>query len=197
MGPKKARRTLAALACAAVLAATSPVGGRAAGQQFASAVTPLLDAAGGKTIGSLQPGAALDVAGQSGGATHVTLHGWSAQGTSAIVFASADKHIVELSGFTGHATSGAAQSSGGATYVAVTIDGWVASNALVDDVQSVWKNASALYAQKCGSCHALEPATSYSANQWPGLMKTQAGNAGLDPGQTALITTYLQVQSGR
>lgn len=181
---------------AAVAAMLLPVRG-AGTQQYTNAVTPLLDAAAGKSIGSVGPGAALDIVGQSGGMTHVTLHGWSAQGSSAIVFTSPDKHIVELSGFTGHGTNGASQAVSGTTYNAVTIDGWVASNALVDDVQTVWKAASALYAQKCGSCHALQPANSYSANQWPGVMKTQSGNAGLDPGQTALITTYLQVQSGR
>lgn len=158
-------------------------------QQYTSAVTPLLDAAAGKSIGSLAPGAALDVVGTSGGATHITLHGWFAAGSTAIVYSAPDKHIVALSGFAGHGTVGAAQ--------AVTIDGWVATNALVADAQTVWKTAAALYAQKCGQCHALQPATSYSANQWPAIMKTQADNAGLDPGQTALITTYLQVQSGK
>jgi hypothetical protein len=160
----------------------------AAAQRYTGGVTPLLDAAAGKAIGSLGPGAALDIVGQSGNATHVTLHGWFAAGSTAIVYSAPDKHIVALSGFTGHATTGAAQ--------AVSIDGWVATNALVDDVQTVWKSAAALYAQKCGQCHALQPVNSYSANQWPAIMKTQADNAGLDPGQAALVTTYLQVQSG-
>jgi hypothetical protein len=157
-------------------------------QQFTSAVTPLLDAAAGKTVGSLAPGAALDVVGQSGSATHVTLHGWYAAGSTAIVYGFPDKHVVTLSGFTGHATAGAAQ--------AVTVDGWVATNALVADVQTVWKAAAALYAQKCSQCHALQPVNSYSANQWPAIMKAQQDNAALDPGQAALILTYLQIQSG-
>ena len=168
-------------------AAGGPADGATA-QQYTTAVTPLLDAAGGKPVGSLAPGAALDVVGQSGGSTHVTLHGFFATGSKAVVWSAADKHIVVLSGFTGQATAGAAG--------AASIDGWVATSALVADVQTVWKTAAALYAQKCGSCHALQPANSYSANQWPALMKTQADNAGLDPGQAALITTYLQVQSG-
>jgi hypothetical protein len=155
-------------ACAALLAfafAAVPPAAPAAGQRYAAAVTPLLDGAAGKPIGSIAPGAALDVAEQSGSATHVTLHG-----------------------FTGKAAAGAAQ--------AVSVDGWVPTSALVDDLQTVWKSASALYAQKCSQCHALPPVNSYSANQWPAIMKTQADNAGLDPGQAALITTYLQVQSG-
>jgi hypothetical protein len=185
-------KALPVLAAALAFGLTIAAGGSplpaAAAQQFTTAVTPLLDGAGGKSIGSLAPGAALDVVAQSGSSTHVTLHGWFATGSTAIVDTAPDKHIVALSGFTGHGTAGAAQ--------AVTIDGWVATSALTADVQTVWKAAAALYAQKCGQCHALQPVNSYSANQWPAIMKTQADNAGLDPGSTALILTYLQVQSG-
>ena len=166
-------------------------------QMFAGANTPVLDAAGGKNVGTLAPGAAVSVSGQSGSSTHVTVSGFAAAGSPATLFTSADKHIVVLSKFTGHAVPGATQSVAGTTYTAVTADGWVATNALVADVATVWKSASDMYAQKCGSCHSLRPANSYSANQWPAIMKTQADNAGLDPGQTALITTYLQVQSGK
>jgi hypothetical protein len=166
-------------------------------QRYANAVTPLLDAAGGKTIGSLQPGAAVDVIGQSGTATHVALHGWSAQGANSVVFAAPDRHIVLLNGFVGHSQAGASQTAGGRIYQTVTIDGWTASAALTDDLQMVWKNAADLYAQKCGSCHALPVANSLTADQWPAIMKTQAPNAGLDANETALLTAYLQVNSVR
>jgi nitrate/TMAO reductase-like tetraheme cytochrome c subunit len=68
---------------------------------------------------------------------------------------------------------------------------------LVDDVQTVWKSAGELYASSCASCHALPKPNSFSANQWPAIMEEQAVNANLDPGNTALLTTYLQVKSGR
>ncbi len=166
-------------------------------QRYTKATTPLLDAAEGKTIGSLQPGTALDVLGQSGIATHVAVHGWSAQGASAIVFATPDRHIVLLSGYTGKSNPSASQSVGGTVYQAVTIDGWAATSALVVDVQTVWKTAGELYAQKCGSCHELPATNSLSVNQWPAIMKTQAPNAGLDPNETALLTAYLQANSAR
>lgn len=167
-------------------------------QQFANALTPLLDAAGGKSIGSVGPAAAVNVTGQSGSATHVTVSGFAAQGSPKTIYAAPpDHHIVVVSGFTGHATAGATQSVGGTTYAAVTVDGWIASNALAADVATVMKSASDLYSAKCSSCHSLRPPNSYSAVQWPGVMKKQADNAGLDPGQTALILTYLQVQSGK
>ncbi|MGA2392373.1 MAG: hypothetical protein ABSH03_03360 [Candidatus Lustribacter sp.] len=166
-------------------------------QRFATGLTPLLDAANGKTIGTVGPGAALNVIGESGAATHVTVTGFAAQSTPATVYAYADRHIIVLGGFSGKAVNGATQSVGGTAYVAVTIDGWVASNALAPDAATVWKAASALYQQKCSTCHSLRPPTDYTANQWPALMKVQADNAGLDPGETALITAYLQTQSGK
>ena len=72
----------------------------------------------------------------------------------------------------------------------------VSDDALVADVRDVWKRADGLYAHSCGSCHALPAPSSYSANQWPAIMKTQAPNAALEPNDAALITTYLQNQSG-
>jgi Dihaem cytochrome c len=161
-------------------------------QLYASAVTPLLDAVGGKSIGALQPGAALAVLGQSGTAMHVAVHGWVAQGANAVVLAAPDRQIVLITGYAGPAKSGASQTVAGTAYAEVTIDGWAATSALVDNVETVWKTASDLFAQKCGSCHALPDPNSLSVNQWPAIMKTQASNAGLDPNETALLTAYLQ-----
>lgn len=187
------RMLLAAGALAAVLglAAHAPAAG-AGTQRYANAVTPLLDASG-KTIGSVQPGAAVSVTGSSGSSSQVTIAGFAAANAPGTVYAYADRHIATVTGFTGNATKGATQNG----YVAVTITGAVASSALVPDVATVWKAASDLYSQKCSQCHSLRPATDYTANQWPGIMKTQADNAGLDPGETALILTYLQTQSGK
>lgn len=185
-----------AAACGLTLA-HAPASG-AAGQQFAAGVTPLLDAANGKTIGSVNPAAVVNVRGTSGSMSHVTVNGFTAPGAPATVYAAPpDHHIVAVSGFSGHGAPGATQSVAGTAYTAVSVDGWVATNALVGDVATVLKSAADLYDQKCSNCHSLRPPNSYSASQWPAVMKTQADNAGLDPGQTALITVYLQIQSGK
>jgi trimethylamine-N-oxide reductase cytochrome c-type subunit TorC len=198
MSTKQLHIACAAFAIAGVAFAGTHAPARSAGApQYAGAVTPLLDAASGKTIGSLAPGTAIDVAGQSGASTQVTVHGYSAHGSNAVVFTSPAKQIVEVSGFTGQALAGASQTVSGKAYTAVTINGWVATSALVADVKTVWTAAASLYSDKCSACHALQPAKTYSANEWPGFMKTHAPNAGLDPGQTALITAYLQTQSGK
>jgi hypothetical protein len=186
----------AVLAVCAVAFATAHTPIRAAGaQQFVNAATPLLDASG-KTIGTLGPGTAVDVTGQSGATTQVTVHGYALRGANAVVFLSPAKQIVEVSGFSGQATAGAVQTVGGKAYTALSVSGSAATNTLVADVQTVWTAAAALYSDKCSACHAVQAAKTYSANEWPGFMKTHAPNAGLDPGQTALITAYLQTQSG-
>ncbi len=166
-------------------------------QRYTNAVAPLLDAAGGKPVGALQPGVAVDVLGQSGAATHVAVHGWSAQGASAVVMAAPNRHIVLINGYTGHAAPGTSQTVNGTAYQAVTVDGWAASNVLVDDVQTVWKSAADLYAQKCAACHALPAVSALGVNQWPVIMKTQASNAALEPNETALLTAYLQAHTTR
>lgn len=183
-----------AFASGAVLQANGPA--RGAGEQlFASALTPLLETAAGSSIGSVSPGTLLDAAEESEGQTHVTLHGWSSPKTAGVVYVAPDRPIVELRAFKGHASSGAAQTVGGTTYTAVTIDGWIATTALVPDIQPVWSNAAALYAQRCGTCHAVPDPASNSLGDWPEIVGTWAPSANLDPAQTALITAYLQAQS--
>ena len=161
----------------------------AAVQRYPKAITPLLDAAGGKSVGSVEPGTPLDVLGQSGTTTHVTLHGWSANG---YVYAAPDRRIILMRGFSGHGAPGVTRTVEGIAYQAVTVDGWVATGVLVDDVQTIWKSASALLSQKCGSCHPLPAPDSLTASQWVPMMKTQASNAGLDANEAALLTAYLQ-----
>jgi hypothetical protein len=185
-----------AVGAVAFATARTPIRGAGA-QQFANAATPLLDAASGASVGTLGPGTAVDVGGQSGTSTQVTVHGYALRGANGTVFFSPAKQILEVSGFTGHAAVGAAQTVAGKSYTALTVSGWVATSALVADVQTVWTAAAALYSDKCSACHALQPAKTYSANDWPGFLKTHSSNAGLDPGQTALITAYLQTQSGK
>jgi trimethylamine-N-oxide reductase cytochrome c-type subunit TorC len=190
---------LAAIAClAAGFALAAPVlAGAGEGQRYTSAIAPLLDAAGGKSIGSLQPGIAVDALGQSGTATHIAVHGWSAQGTNAVVFAAPMRRIVLVSGYNGSGQGGATQTVNGTVYQEVTVDGWVTTAALADNIQTVWSRASALYADKCGGCHELPDINSLSVNQWPAIMKTQAVNAGLDANESALLTAYLQVTTTR
>ena len=184
------------LAGVAAQAASAPVSA-ADTQRYANAITPLLDAVGGKQIGALQPGAAVDALAQSGAATHIAVHGWSAQGATAVVLASPTRRVVLVSGYGGHAAGGGTQTANSTVYQEVTVDGWVATAALVDDVQVVWKRAAALYADKCGSCHALPGINSLGVNQWPAIMKTQAQNAGLDANENALLTSYLQITTTR
>lgn len=182
------------LSVGAATALTATYGANA--QRYASVLTPLLDKADGEPIGSLAPGAALEVLGQSGSATHIALHGWSKDGASAIVYLAPTQHVVVLSGFTGHGTPGATQAEGGITYHAVTIDGFVSSSALVDNVQTVWKHAADVFSRNCATCHALPKPDSMSADQWPAILKTQQSNAGIDAKDTALLAAYLETKSG-
>lgn len=190
-------RRVARLALAAALAVLFvPLGGSAA-QHYTSRTTPLFAALAGAPIGSLAPGTAVAVVGGSGDGAYVMIHGWSRHGADGTVYSDTAKQIVAVNEFTGPTTRGATRSQGDETYDAVTVAGWIASSALVDNVQDVWNAAGALYAQRCGTCHALKPPGAYPAARWPRIMPEQARNAGLDDAQRALITAYLQAQSAR
>ncbi len=198
----RARRFLAGIVlilagCGMVTVLANAHGTETEQQRYAGSLTPLLDAAEGKTIGSVLPGTAVNVVGESGTATHVVIHGWVANDVGAVVLQDPKQHVTLLTGFTGHSAAADTQAVGSTTYRAVTVDGWVATSTLVNEVETSWKHADDLLKQSCASCHALPEANAYSADQWPAIMKTQADNAGLDPNDTALLIAYLQRQSGK
>jgi hypothetical protein len=192
----KSGYSIGAIATAlAVAVAASPGAIQAAAQQYTATVTPLLAAASGSTIGSLGPGAAVTVVGQSGTVSHVTLQGVTAPNAPGFVYTSPARHIVEVSNFSGHAATGSTQAVSGTTYTSVTVDGWVATSALAADQQTVLNAAGTLYNQRCSACHALQPPDAFTANQWPATIKNHSPNPGLTPDETALITLYLQVKA--
>ena len=173
--------------------ANAPVRG-VGNQQFVTALTPLLDGPSGNTVGSVRPGAALDVAEQSGSATHITVHGWTTPKAAGTLYSAPDKHIIELTGLKARGTPGSTQTVGGTVYTAVSVDGWMASSMLVADMQPAWTAAASLYQQKCSTCHSLPAVDSNATDDWPDIMQTWAPSANLDAAQTALLTAYLQTQ---
>jgi len=185
--------TLATVFGAFVLA-NAPSRG-AGSPQFVAALTALLDGPSGNAIASVQPGAAVDVAEQSGSATHITIHGWTTPKAAGTLYSAPDKHIIELTGLKATGTPGSAQTVAGTTYTAVSVDGWIASSAVVADVQPVWTTAASLYQQKCSTCHSVPAVDSNGSDDWPGVVQTWAPSANLDAAQTALLTAYLQTQS--
>jgi len=168
---------------------------------YPSQTTPFYGAArGGRVIGTIPPGAELQARGPAEGPrVPVRVSGWSLESAPSLVFAAVGRRIVQtelgLRGPSRRVLSGQQTDPYGSVWQQVSVDGWVDQSDLVPDVNQVWKQAGALYQQRCGGCHALHPAAEFTANQWPNVLKIMAHNAALTPEQAALVTQYLQTHA--
>ena len=163
---------------------------------YAATTTPLLAAAGGASQGSVMPGTALGVLDASGGDTHVQIQGWAIKGSASVVFQDVGLHVV-LATLDAKAEAGlkvvkTKEDDYGTTWEQVVLEGWVATKDTASSVDTVWKAAESLYDSRCSACHALHDPGEFTANQWPGILKTMGQNASLDQQTLNLVTRYLQ-----
>ena len=167
--------------------------------RYALTSVALLDAPGGKTIGTITPGTAATVDAQQSGASKVTIAGFAPSGSGSLLYAAAGQRILLVGAMNASAAklalNGTPHDVGGAPWRAATVQGYIGDSGLGNSATPVWKAAQTLFAARCSTCHALPAETAYAPNAWPGLVKAMVHNAGLSADQTVLITKYLQTVS--
>ncbi len=190
-------RWLVVLVAAASLAAASA---QSATTVYADTTTPLqATAKSAPVVGSVMPGTPLAVQGTSGGASHVQLSGWVIKGSETVLFEDVGLHAV-LAIFDASAKLPmkivkTQKDSYGTVWEQVHVGGWVATKATTAKIATVWTKAETLFQSRCSSCHALHEPNEFTANQWPGVLKTMGQNAALDKQELNLVTAYLQAHA--
>lgn len=174
----------------------------AAAQVFAKPGAKLFaTSSGGVSIGVIMPGTELNVTNSSrkGDRKNVSITGWAVKGESKVLYKAPDVRIIqvehEASASRDMKVLGHKQDAYGTDWEHVTIVGWVPAESVTDNVGTVWAAAKKIYDGRCSSCHALHAPDEYTANQWPGVLRTMARNAGLDEAQKVLVTQYLQTHA--
>lgn len=166
---------------------------------YTGAATSLLSAPKGANLGSLTPGTRVAVLKEQAGFSQVQLQGWSPQGGATALFEAKGQRIL-LASFTGKVqrrVRGQGKDEGGTVWEQVEVVGWVPKGALIADVNTLWKQAGALYQQRCSTCHALPETAKFTANQWPPIMRGMGPRSGLTAEQTQLLTRYAQAHAKR
>ena len=74
----------------------------------------------------------------------------------------------------------------------VSIKLWINEKHIVKNINTVWKKSETLYEERCGACHATPDLEHFTANQWPGVIKSMASRAGLLEKESVLVTKYVQ-----
>lgn len=79
----------------------------------------------------------------------------------------------------------------------VSIKLWIKEKHIVKNINTVWEKSKTLYNERCGACHATPELEHFTANQWPGVIKSMASRAGLLEKESVLVTKYAQNKARR
>lgn len=160
------------------------------------------DASGSSAVGMVTPGTPLAVekTDKSASRAQIELEGWSQKGGESVIFQQPGQRIIiarldQPDKLAARTVTGEKQDSYGTTWEHVKLTAWVDESALVPKVSQVWDAGKQIYAAHCSTCHALHDPGEFTANQWPGEMRTMAPRAGLDAKAVLLVTRYLQAHA--
>lgn len=157
------------------------------------------NASQGQAVGSVQIATPLKVIKKKNGFLLVEIAGWSADGSSAVIFKQVGLRIIY-----------AALDQKAIKHVKVTknklddydtkwnkvsITAWIKKENVAPSIKSIWASASKLFQSRCNSCHAAPKFSQFSVNQWPGMVNAMKDRAGLMPNEFQLIVKYLQNNS--
>lgn len=179
---------------------------RAAGKEartivYTSASTPIFDGAKGKVMGSLPPGTPLVQLSKRGKRVKIQLEAWSRAYaplrlvSDPVTFTSRGE-LVRIPDGVREVTEQKVDKYS-ARWEEVRVTGWVPARGLVQDVNTVWKEARALQQERCTVCHEFKQPDLLNASQWRGTLVIMGHRASLTPEERALLSQYLQANASK
>ena len=76
-----------------------------------------------------------------------------------------------------------------------TLTAWIGKDGLLPDVQTLWAYGETMYGAACGTCHTLQPANHFLANQWIGTLNAMRQRISLDDEQVRFLQKFLQLHA--
>ena len=142
----------------------------------------------------------LTVVARDGDLLQVRIDGWQQAGSESALYALQGQRILEalLSPASVAKVSRARtahDADTGLDWYFGSLKVWISKDALSVDLERLQHYASELHAASCATCHAMQPAQTYLANQWVGNLAAMKRFTSLDDGQYRLLLTYLQYHS--
>jgi len=156
-------------------------------------MAPMAAAAGAPAFATLYVSAPVAVVAQAGAATHITAKLWMKGEAPSVGPLFTARDGLEIGRLTVAANAKPGLTASGWTQV--TLDGFVAADAVVPALDSVWDDADTLYQFNCGACHQLYPPIAYSPTQWQTELATMATSSHLRPDETVLLLKWLQTSA--
>jgi trimethylamine-N-oxide reductase cytochrome c-type subunit TorC len=157
-------------------------------------------AAGGDAQGTLLPGSTVTVTAVRGNLLQVALAGWQQDRAVRAMYALRGQRILTAA-LTPPAVArlrlGADETDPDTSIIwrRVTLNVWIAAGGMVAGQPELWASVAEIYPGACGTCHALSPPASYTANQWTGMANAMRQYVALDDDQYRLLVKYLQLNA--
>jgi trimethylamine-N-oxide reductase cytochrome c-type subunit TorC len=194
--PPPAPVVQAAVAPPAAAAAPASAPRPAGGQGFIGLpIVPLAATPGGAVIATLYVSAPVVTAGPEPGGIRITAKLWMKGDSAAAGPLFAAPNGIELGRLDDPAAAQAKAGTPADGWIPVAIEGIVAADAVVTDIEPVWQAVEMNYEFTCGACHDLHDPHDHTAAQWASEMPTMAKNANLQPADAMPILKWLQTQS--
>jgi len=156
-------------------------------------------AAGGKGTedGKLLGSAKLTVAAREGDMVQVRIDGWQQEGSDSAFYALQGQRILQavlspaaVAKVVRHKTVHDSETN--LDWHQASLTAWVKQDGLNTDLAQLWNYSRELHSASCATCHALQPANSFLANQWIGSLGAMKRFTSLDDDQYRLLLAYLQ-----
>jgi hypothetical protein len=163
--------------------------------QWYVGVPPPLTTPEGSTFATLYVSAAVVIAGTEAGVAHVSTNLWMYGDMAASGPLYATPRGFEVGWLDGTTADHAIPGTASNGWTPVKLDGYLAANAVVESLESVWRLAASNYQFICADCHALHATGDYSPMQWGMIVTRMATFAKLGPDDTMVILKWLQTTS--
>lgn len=130
----------------------------------------------------------------------VEIGGWQQQGAERMMYALQGQRIFAAA----LAPSAVEQVKQGASvtdkdtdqvWSPATLTAWIGKDGLLPSVDKLWSYGEQMYGAACGTCHTLQPATHFLANQWIGNLNAMRQRTSLDDEQMRFLQKYLQLHA--
>ncbi|WP_331774940.1 hypothetical protein [Sulfurospirillum sp. 1612] len=164
---------------------------------FAKKSSPIfLNSSDGQSIGIVQTATPMKVIKKNKDFLLVEVSGWSADGSPTVMFQKVGQRIIYAvlnDDATKHIKVVKTAMDDYETQwndAAITV--WIKKDNVTADINTLWSSASELFQSRCNSCHAAPKFDQFTANQWPGMIRSMKDRAGLMPDEVQLIVKYLQ-----
>jgi nitrate/TMAO reductase-like tetraheme cytochrome c subunit len=146
--------------------------------------------------GRLLPTSKVKILETKGDNIKIELEGFMKDGVDSAVYFSQGKRIL-IAGLSKSSnfdfkTISTTKDEEGVEWKKVTFTAFTKNDNLTEDLDALYAQAQTVFGNNCAMCHPAHPASEFTANQWPSIVKSMINRTAMTKDENYLVTQYLQ-----